>query len=325
MIFFLVAHKGNYFDILKEVLGNSFTKRVQFISYDRFLKSEELRSGTYIFCGRDRLSPRTAERAAEYWRELENSGLPVRLYNHPLKVMRRFELLRNLHDKHLQEWNVYRLTDQRWPTRYPVFLRRENSHMGPITGLISNRRELEQEIKLLPDRGYCRKVVIVVEFCDTKDSEGIYKKFGALLIGGKIIRRHIFFRNTWMIKKPDIREEKFLQEEMVYIQSNSHEEAIRKVFELARIDHGRLDYGMLDGKMQVWEINDFPRMIYLEKKDDPRSHINNHFYGEYIKALAEIDLPSQATFRPRVDHPIISFSRRLLQKAGKLMTGMRKV
>lgn len=258
MIFYLVNNNDSrfrYFKTCKAILGGQYRKRVKYISYRRFLKSRKLRSGTYIFADIERLSFRDAGWAAEYWSELECSGLPVRLFNNPVKVMRRFEMLQSLHENQNHEWNVYRLTDLRWPSSYPVFLRRENDHDGPITGLIPNRQELEHEIKALTDRGYSRDDVIITEFCDAKDAGGIYRKYGAFFIGGKIIRRHIFFSDTWMIKFPKIREEKFLREEMDYIQSNAHEEAIRNAFELARINHGRIDYGMLDGKMQVWEIN----------------------------------------------------------------------
>jgi len=293
------------------------------MSYERLFKLRELRSGTYIFVDIEHLPSKTAERAAKYWRELENSGLPVRLYNHPLKVMRRFELLRNLHDKNYQRWNVYHITDLRWPSRYPVFLRRENNHDGPITGLISNRRELEQEIKLLVENGYCREDIIITEFCDTKGSDGYYKKFGALLIGGRIIRRHIFFNKTWMIKLPPTREElslqgeNSLQEEMDYIQSKSHEEAILKTFNLARIDYGRIDYGMLNGQMQVWEINTLPRLI--TRVEDTRAQVHKYFLKEYLKALEEIDLPSQPTFKPRVHRQPKSFFGKLLKRIGKLI------
>lgn len=314
MIFYLVEKPQlDYFKIQKRVLGRSFGERVQFISYDRFLNSGKLRSGTYIFSDIERLPLRTAERAAEYWRALENSGIPVRLFNHPIKVMRRFELLRSLHDGNLQEWNVYRVTDLSWPSRYPVFLRRENDHKGAITGLIPNRQELAQEINMLPEKGYCREDVIITEFCDTKDPEGIYRKFGALLIGGKIIPRHLFFRKTWMIKTPEIREEKYLKEEMDYIKSNPHEEAIRNAFKMARIDYGRIDYGMLNGRMQVWEINTNPFMVYKQIGEDPRSQVNNIFYRKYLEALAEIDLPSQETFRHRIRKPNSSFFCRLFK------------
>ena len=189
-----------------------------------------------------------------------------------------------------------------------------------MTGLISNRQELEHEIQLVTEKGrHYRDNIIITKYCDTKDHEGIYRKYGAYFIGGKIIRCHAFFNDTWIVKEPGFKEEKFLREEMDYIQSSVHEEAIRKAFELTRIDYGCIDCGMLDGKMQVWEINTHSDMEPITEKDGPRLQVDNYRNGEYIKALADIDLPSRATFRPRFNHLNKSFSRRLLQKAGKLL------
>ncbi len=70
--------------------------------------------------------------------------------------------------------------------------------------------------------------------------------------------------------------------------------------------------------MQVWEINLNPHVVYKAQERDPYSQANDQFYKEYIKALAEIDLPSQATFRPRINYRPKSFFKRLLKRIGKL-------
>jgi WD40 repeat protein len=309
MIYYLVNNFDSrfyYYQTCKIVLGSEYRKRVKYISYNQFLKSKKLRSGTYIFSDIERLPPKTAEWAHKYWQELENKGSSIRLLNNPIHVMRRFELLRSLYEKNIHAWNVYRLTDLRWPTRYPVFLRKENDHEGPLTELIHGRSELDNEIKLLTDNGHSREEIIITEFCDTKDSDGIYRKYGAFYLGGKILRRHIFFQDTWMIKYPLLMEEKLLKEEIEYVQSNAHEEEIRKVFDLAHIDHGRIDYAFLDGKIQVWEINTNPYLAGFVGKNEPRNHIHNNFYPEYIKALKEIDLSSDESFRVQVKNPFHS-------------------
>jgi len=307
MIFYLVNYSRSrfqYYITCKILLGDQYRKKVKYILYDSFLKRRKLHAGTYIFSDIERLPLRTSEWAEKFWKELDNSELSVRLFNNPLKVMRRYELLRNLYENKIQNWNVYRLTELRWPETYPVFLRREDDHEGPITDLIYNRQDLENEIKLLSERGYSAGDIIITEFCDTKDSDGIYKKYGAFFIGGKIIRRHLHFSDNWVIKYSNFTEEKFIKEEMDYIQSDYHEVEIKEMFKLANIDYGRIDYAILDGKIQVWEINTNPHCAYFEEKDDPRSHINNHFYKEYVKALVEIDLPSQKAIKCRIDNPI---------------------
>lgn len=60
-----------------------------------------------------------------------------------------------------------------------------------------------------------------------------------------------------------------LAEEHDYVEKNPHEGRLREVFRLARIDYGRMDYGMLDGQVQVWEINTNPTI--RSGKLNPRS------------------------------------------------------
>ena len=42
------------------------------------------------------------------------------------------------------------------------------------------------------------------------------------------------------------------------MRENPHAEAVREVFEIARIRYGRIDYGIRDGRLQTWEINTAP-------------------------------------------------------------------
>jgi hypothetical protein len=51
--------------------------------------------------------------------------------------------------------------------------------------------------------------------------------------------------------------ERFHDEE-VYVQSNPHEHDLMRAFEIAEIDYGRADYGIVDGQIQIWEINTNP-------------------------------------------------------------------
>ena len=41
---------------------------------------------------------------------------------------------------------------------------------------------------------------------------------------------------------------------------------LREIFDLAQIEYGRIDYGMLDGKVQCWEINTNPGLALAPKK-----------------------------------------------------------
>jgi hypothetical protein len=42
------------------------------------------------------------------------------------------------------------------------------------------------------------------------------------------------------------------------VEDNPHEAWLRRVCELGGVEYGRVDYGMLDGRLQLWEINTNP-------------------------------------------------------------------
>jgi hypothetical protein len=48
------------------------------------------------------------------------------------------------------------------------------------------------------------------------------------------------------------------REELDYVRDNPHEAELREIFRIANIDYGRIDYALLDGRVQTWEINNNP-------------------------------------------------------------------
>ena len=89
-------------------------------------------------------------------------------------------------------------------------------------------------------------------------------------------------------------------EESRYCETNPHEAWIREIFRLARIDYGRIDYGMLDGKPQVWEINTNPTIGRGPNRDRVRppeaieyramiAPARATFYERFVEAWAAVD------------------------------------
>jgi hypothetical protein len=101
--------------------------------------------------------------------------------------------------------------------------------------------------------------LLVVEFCDTKDEHGIYRKYSAYKIRDRVVPRYVECSRDWMVKWDwRIFDRVRADEEIRYLETNPHDAWIREIFEVAGIDYGRVDYGVLDGIPQVWEINTNP-------------------------------------------------------------------
>ncbi|MGE0717147.1 MAG: hypothetical protein AB7P02_17015, partial [Alphaproteobacteria bacterium] len=170
--------------------GAVIAGRLSVIAYDEALRMDpgDLPSGTWIFSDIERLGTAGAVAAARLWQVLADRG--CRLLNHPTRALRRYEMLRLLHDRGINDFDVQRLTDRRFPARFPVFLRRDDNHSGALSGLCPGPQALAEMIADRRARGWPRQRMILVEFSDTADGDGLYRKYGAFRVGGRIVAGH---------------------------------------------------------------------------------------------------------------------------------------
>ena len=292
MIYYLVkAGRPRYFTI-DVFLNNVAPEAKSFIkplTYDEIFRSKKLVPGTYIFSDLERLDCFELEAAGCIWQQLEKNVPNIKLLNHPLKAKRRYQLLRCLYEQGYNNFNVYRLTELRKPERFPVFIRGENDHYGAETGLIFNQQQLDSEIDTLITTGKTLESRIVVEVCAEHDSHGLYKKYSAFSILGTIIPRHLIFSKNWHVKDPDIVDEYTIKQSIEYMHENPHAEQISRIFSIAKIDYGRIDYSLVDGKLQAYEINTNPRISGEITPEDIRIGSKLFFLPKFLSAIKLID------------------------------------
>ena len=227
------------------------------ITYDDLLAAPALPRATYCFADVELLPVHQRDQATELWNRLAARG--DRLLNHPTRTLRRYELLRTLHRAGRNRFTVHRPSDDLSGVRYPVFVRGENDHDGSRTELLADRPALDAALAGFADHDRAR--LLVVEFCDTADVHGTYRKYAAFVVGGTVLARHLMFSTDWQVKEADLREPELLREELAYVEANPDEAQLREVFELANVAYGRVDYSRLDGELQVWEINTNPTIV----------------------------------------------------------------
>jgi len=143
------------------------------------------------------------------------------------------------------------------PRRWPVFLRGANDHDGARTPLLHDAEAWEAALDRLggPDG------LLAVEFLETRGADGLYRKYSAFRIGDAIVPRHVFFGREWELKHAGHVDGATVEEELAYVRTNPHERALREVFDLARVEYGRIDYAMRGDRPQVWEINTNPMIM----------------------------------------------------------------
>ncbi|WP_374445144.1 hypothetical protein [Stella sp.] len=242
---------------------------------------------TWIFADVERLLPGAAVAAARLWRRLADAG--CRLLNHPTRSLRRYEMLRVLHEHGRNDFDVYRVTDRRLPRRWPVFLRRDDNHTGATSPLLHSEAELRQAIADHRRRNWPRQSTIVVEFSDTADGEGLYRKYGAFRIGDTILPGHMDTSRHWLVKDADLDLPEERRRELSFLDDNPWATEIRQVFELARLEYGRLDFSIRDRRMVVWEINTNPLIASPASLRPDRAPVAQRLFPRFAAALDAID------------------------------------
>lgn len=258
------------------------------LPYEDLFRRSELPRGTYVLTDFERLSK-------SHRRQLEKiAGVldahAVRRLNRPADWLSRRELLARLHAEGINPFRAFGLAELPADLRYPVFLRMENDHKGAQGGLLNDRTELDAAVNRLRKRGKHPRDMLVVEFSETIDEKGRYRKYAAFCVGRHIIPRHVFFGPAWMLKTPVFVGEAELEEEWAYVQANPHAAQIREVFALAGVEYGRMDYAVVGDRIQVWEINTNPM---IATPDDPthglRAQTSQLFAQRLEAAWASID------------------------------------
>lgn len=264
MIFYLVTAKGQ--NAMEHYVNSWVTgseNRMHFLFYHDLLGMKAFVSGTYIFSDLERLLPGELIAACQLWEALSAAGPGVRLLNDPSRVLCRYDLLRKLLDEGKNNFNIIRARESLVSLHYPVFVREENEHTGSLTPLIHSQRELMGWLRTLRLQGYPLPDLLVVEFCDTSDRAGVFRKYSAFIVGGEIIPRHVIFSCHWDVKKPDLVDPHLAGVQEEYLNMNPHKSWLKETFRLSGIEYGRIDYSLLGDMPQVWEINTNPTVRKL--------------------------------------------------------------
>lgn len=337
MIHFLVpaAHDfciRDYLDVFGAALRNDF----RILHYEDLVRQKEFARGTYVLSTLDQLSPAKADLLAEIHRQLKDAE-GIRFLNHPTNTLQRFDLLTELNRRRLNEFRVVRAGSNANHLRFPVFLRNERKHEGALSPLLNSEREIKQAIGRSLIQGHKLRDLLVVEFCDTASETGYYRKYAAFIVGRKVIPRSLNYGREWMLKHMQTEFTlPMVLEELEYVSQNPHEQQLLKIFELAQVEYGRIDYAIKDGRVQTWEINLNPtigRGLRPRSRKIPpeldvvREQCRQCFYREFECGWKEVMLPTDgaAAIEVKIHASIIATASMNDIRQGRLLSSFRKV
>jgi hypothetical protein len=273
--------------------GKALARRIHLVPYEEVFApgaTLQLPRGLYIFTGLDiglgtRFPPSPMRRAAvELHARLVELHGPSKVLNHPETPLRRYELLRALHACGINRFDACHPGER--PRRYPVFLRHGPGTTYDEPELIYSEAGYDAALAREP-AGHER---LVIEYCDTADANEVYRKYGAFVIGNEVIPRHLFFSRQWFVKEPGLVAPEQVREELSYLETNPHAEALREACRIAHIEYGRVDYALLDGKPQIWEINHTPTLATPPPAEiDLRKAVHQRFAELLAAALDRLE------------------------------------
>ena len=86
---------------------------------------------------------------------------------------------------------------------------------------------------------------MVVEFRSTSDDQGVFRKYAAYNVGGRIHGRSLNAGRQWMLKlgTSDFTRDLVLEDQR-YVMDNPHKEQLAEIFAFANIDFGQMDYSV---------------------------------------------------------------------------------
>lgn len=260
---------------------------MQTLEYSEALDAQVLPWATYVFGDVEALAGRHLDAAIRLADRLGDAD--VQVVNHPRRALGRRALLDQLFEEGVNPFRVHPLRD-RAHVRYPVFLRHERRHWQ-LSGLLGSSREVERAIVGAVLRGRDPEELLLVEFFDTSDDDGMFRKYGAYMVGDTIVPQHVMFSRHWLVKDDLPYEPWMTAEALQYVLDNPHAAQLAPVCSRAGISYGRVDYACLDDRLVVWEINTNPTVMsrHVPESEDATPQRRHTFRDRFDEALARLD------------------------------------
>jgi hypothetical protein len=281
-------------------------------TYSWLFRTRRLPSATYVFTFIDRLHPRERRLAAKIYKHINAAGEGFKALNDPASVKNRYGLLRTLHNEGINQFNAYMACEAPQPERFPVFVRNLSVSLPPLTDLIEDQEALDAALFQLEQEGEPLDDLVVIEYCAEPFQGEFYAKLAAFRVDQTICFNMMLYDQKWYVKYGDVDhmppDASTLEAKLM--QQNAYQEEVRNVFDLANIEYGRVDFALVDGRPQFYEINFHPHFSSSEfnAKDPQRLENVTLAARTRLEALKKIGShPSAAPIKNIVDAEITAF------------------
>jgi hypothetical protein len=233
-------------------------------SWDRFTTETALPSGAWAIADFDRVHPWSLELAASRSDALTAAGAVV--MNDPRRFLTRAPLIRSLYALGINRYTCWLPAFGEVPERFPVFLRTLAAHRGVLTGLLETAAEAEAALRQALAEGYTITDLGFIEYrAEAAPGVGHYQKHAAYRIGNRVLRALSVNDDSWMAKTgiAGLASEETYAAELAEFDGYPHAEVIRRVTDLCGCTFGRVDFGIVAGRVEVYELNSNPTFGFV--------------------------------------------------------------
>jgi hypothetical protein len=176
--------------------------------------------------------------------------------------------------------------------RPPWFLRVADDHQGPRSERCDDVPALRRAARRLRHHGKSPASMIVVEWRDAREEEGRFIKYSVFRVGDRLVQRHRFVAPQWVVKHPKIEDDDVTGREQAWMERPPADQMdrVRRAFELAHVQYGRIDYALGGHGIRVWEVNTNPMVFQAANLDpSPRLPVQRRAAAGLLAAWEALD------------------------------------
>ena len=266
---------------------------VAIADFERLLCCDALPPATYILTDFDRLSPTELTVMGHLYQRLSAAGLTV--LNDPRRFCDRAGLIRRLRRAGLSDFDCWLPAHGERPDRYPVFLRTISGHRGVQGDLLTDAGAVEAALSAAAAEGLPESDLVLIEYAAEPHPEtGRFQKRAGHRVGAAIVRGATVNDSDWIAKFGVEGGATAAQyaEERAEMEDDPWRETVAAVFDVAGMDYGRIDFGLVGGRPQIYELNTNPSVGgKLEHPNEDRVQTLKKLAAQLTDALAAIARP----------------------------------
>ena len=300
------------FRALAELLAE-FGVRLERWGYPALFSAPSLPRAGYVLTDFDRLHPWQIELAGRLYRRLRGAGLAV--LNDPCRFVPRVALLRRLQAAGINRFGVWLPAEGAMPDRFPVFLRTIHAHRGAESAIISDAEAAERALEKALERGRVLSDLAFVEYAaEPEAGSGLFRKHACYRVGDRLFRAATVTEADWVAKNGTVgaASDAHYAADLAEQSDYPHAALMARVFDLAGVQYGRVDFGIVAGQPQIYEVNTNPDIRFSEDHPNAdRRTVITMIRAEMLEALAALPpsgpgapVPIDDLIRREPPHPL---------------------